>query len=96
MKRQWRKFLWRAKRKQLYESELSYYVVPWLVWYLHKSIKAGCRADVESILDTLWDKHGVTLDGDGNLCFVRGIGGEGENQSGAKRSDKRPKKERSK
>ena len=71
MKRQWRKFIRNAEKKRLYKSDLSYSIVPWLVRWLHRSIKSGCVADIEHITSTLRYKHGVILDGKGDLCFVR-------------------------
>lgn len=70
MKIQWRKFLREAKRRGLYRSEYSPCVVPWLLRYLHRSIKAGCRVDVEDITATLRDKHSIGLDSSGNLYFL--------------------------
>ena len=71
MKLQWRRFLHEARRKRLFKAEVSYTAVPWLVKYLHKAMKAKCNAEVEDILGILREKHGVGLDHEGNLCFVR-------------------------
>ena len=71
MKKQWKQFLRASARERLFESEFSYTAVPWLVGYLHKAMKAGCKNEVEDILATLKNKHGITLDHEGNLCFVR-------------------------
>jgi len=70
MKRQWRKFLRQAKKQGLYRSEYSPCVVPWLLRYLQKSIKARCAADIEDITATLRDKHSIGLDLNGNLYFL--------------------------
>lgn len=70
MKRQWRKFLREAKKQDLYRSEYSYCVVPWLVKYLHRSIKAGVRSDIEDIVATLRDKHSIGLSLNGDLYFL--------------------------
>jgi hypothetical protein len=69
MRRQWRKFLKNNEKNRLYKEEISYIAVPWLVTFLHSSIKKGNKKDVDSILDTLREKHGITLDEQGNLCF---------------------------
>ncbi len=69
MKRQWKKFLKENEKNRSYEWEWSYIAVPWLVMYLHKSMKKGNKKDVESILRTLRVHHGITLDDDENLCF---------------------------
>lgn len=70
MKRQWRKFLRQAEKQCLYRSEYSSYVVPWLLRYLHKSIKARCIADIEDIVATLRDKHSIGLSPNGDLYFL--------------------------
>lgn len=71
MKKQWRRFLKENEKNRLYESELAYYAVPWLATYLHRSIKKECKKDIDSILKTLEVKHNITLDDNGNLCFVK-------------------------
>lgn len=71
MKRQWRKFLKECEKNRLYKSKIAYYAVPWLVIYLHKSIKKGNKSDIESILKTLEEIHNITLDDKGNLCFIK-------------------------
>lgn len=76
MKRQWRKFLKENEKNQLYKSKIAYYAVPWLVTYLHRSIKKGNVKDVESILKTLKEIHNITLDEKGNLIFVEDIKSE--------------------
>lgn len=69
MRKQWRKFLKENDKNRLYASEYSYCAVPWLVMFLYKSIKKGNKKDVESILETLNNKHSIVLDDKGNLCF---------------------------
>jgi len=71
MKRQWRKFLRNAEKNRLYKLKIAYYAVPWLVTYLHKSVKKGNVKDVETILKTLKEIHNITLDEKGNLCFIK-------------------------
>jgi hypothetical protein len=69
MKRQWRVFLKENEKNRLYKGEISYIAVPWLVTYLHRSIKKGNKKDVDSILNVLRVNYGITLDEQGNLCF---------------------------
>jgi len=70
VKKQWRKFLRQAKRQGLYRSAYSPCVVPWLLRYLHKSIKARCTADIEDIVATLRDKHSIGLSPNSDLYFL--------------------------
>lgn len=71
MKRQWRRFLRKAKRERLYESELSYTRVPYFVRCLDRARRLRDDVEVEEILRYLKGKHGVTLNEKGELCFVR-------------------------
>ena len=71
LKRQWRKFLRNAEKNQLYKTKIAYYAVPWLVTYLHRSMKKGNKKDVDDILKTLDEIHNITLDEKGNLCFIK-------------------------
>lgn len=70
MRKQWRKFLKENEKNKVYKWEMSYIAVPWLVTYLHKSMKKGNKKDVDDIIKTLEEKHGIKLDENGYLCFL--------------------------
>lgn len=70
MRKQWRKFLKDNEKNKVYKWDMSYIAVPWLVNYLYKSMKKGNQKDVDDILKTLEEKHGITLDENGHLCFL--------------------------